>query len=74
MRSPEAMLSIANCYSELKDAKQLRRAWKDVVKRYPQSEAARAAKDRIGHHGSLEVARVCGVVWRSSGGKSKPRK
>lgn len=46
-RSPEAMLSIANCYSELKDAKQLRKTLDEVIKQYPQSEAAQAAKDRI---------------------------
>lgn len=46
-RAPEAMLSIANCYSELKDTKLLRKTLNDVIKQYPQSEAAQAAKDRI---------------------------
>ncbi|MDE2077833.1 MAG: tol-pal system protein YbgF [Burkholderiales bacterium] len=46
-RAPEAMLSIANCYSELKETKLLRKTLNDVIKQYPQSEAAQAAKDRI---------------------------
>ena len=54
-RSPEAMLSIANCYSELKDAKQLRKTLDEVIKHYPQSEAAQAAKDRIASTASLRA-------------------
>ena len=54
VRAPEALLSIANCYSELKDAKQLRKTLDDVIKQYPQSEAAQAAKDRIASTAALK--------------------
>lgn len=74
VRSPEAMLSIANCYSELKDAKQLRKSLEDVVKRYPQSEAAQAAKDRIATTAALKSPESAASSGASSGGKSKPRK
>jgi tol-pal system protein YbgF len=47
MRAPEAALSIANCQIELKDARAARKTLEDLVKAYPQSEAAVAAKDRI---------------------------
>ncbi|HSV53959.1 MAG TPA: tol-pal system protein YbgF [Burkholderiaceae bacterium] len=46
-RAPEAALSIANCQVELKDARAARKTLEDLVKAYPQSEAAVAAKDRI---------------------------
>jgi tol-pal system protein YbgF len=46
-RAPEAVLSIANCQVELKDARAARKTLEDLVKAYPQSEAAVAAKDRI---------------------------
>lgn len=46
-RAPEAALSIANCQVELKDAKAARRTLEDLVKAYPQSEAAAAAKERL---------------------------
>jgi tol-pal system protein YbgF len=46
-RAPEAMLSIANCQIELKDPRAARKTLEDLVKRYPSSEAASAAKDRI---------------------------
>ena len=46
-RAPEAALSIANCQLELKDPKAARKTLEDLVKVYPQSEAAAAAKDRI---------------------------
>ena len=39
--------SIANCQSELKDTKAARKTLEDLVKVYPQSEAAAAAKERL---------------------------
>ena len=47
VRSPEAALSIANCQVELKDAKSARKTLEDLVKVYPQSEAASVATDRL---------------------------
>ena len=47
MRAPEALLSIANCQVELKDAKAARKTLEDLAKIYPQSEAASVAKDRL---------------------------
>ncbi|MDB5900837.1 MAG: hypothetical protein JWP22_1428 [Ramlibacter sp.] len=46
-RAPEAVLSIANCQIELKDNASARRTLDDLVKAYPQSEAAVAARDRL---------------------------
>lgn len=46
-RAPEAMLSIANCQMELKDAKGARRTLDDLLKTYPKSEAAQAGKERL---------------------------
>jgi len=46
-RAPEAALSIANCQIELKDTKAARKTLEDLIKVYPQSEAAAAAKDRL---------------------------
>lgn len=46
-RAPEAMLAIANCQLELKDARSAKAALQKVVKTYPASEAASAAKDRL---------------------------
>jgi tol-pal system protein YbgF len=47
MRAPEAVLSIANCQVELKDLRGARKTLEELVKAYPQSEAATAAKDRL---------------------------
>lgn len=47
VRSPEAVLSIANCQVELKDTKGARKTLEDLLKAYPQSEAAIAAKERL---------------------------
>jgi tol-pal system protein YbgF len=47
MRAPEAVLSIANCQIELKDTKAARKTLEELVKAYPQSEAAAAAKERL---------------------------
>ena len=44
---PEAVLSVANCQLELKDSKGARKTLTDLVKAYPQSEAAVAAKERL---------------------------
>ena len=46
-KSSEAALSIANCQVELKDTKAARKTLEDLMKVYPQSEAAVAAKDRL---------------------------
>jgi len=47
VRSPESALSIANCQVELKDTKSARKTLEDLIKVYPQSEAASVAKDRL---------------------------
>ena len=47
MRAPEALLSMANCQVELKDVKSARKTLEDLVKAYPQSEAASVAKERL---------------------------
>lgn len=47
VRSPEAALSIANCQVELKDIPAARKTLNDLIKVYPQSEAASVAKDRL---------------------------
>jgi tol-pal system protein YbgF len=47
MRAPEALLSMANCQVELKDVKSARKTLQDLVKAYPQSEAASVAKERL---------------------------
>jgi tol-pal system protein YbgF len=46
-RAPEAVLSIANCQIELKGNASARRTLDDLVKAYPQSEAASAARERL---------------------------
>ena len=46
-RAPEAALSIANCQIELKDARAARKTLEDLMRAYPQSEAALAAKERL---------------------------
>jgi tol-pal system protein YbgF len=46
-RAAEALLSIANCQVELKDPRAARKTLEDLVKAYPASEAAVAAKDRL---------------------------
>ena len=46
-RAPEAVLSIANCQIELKDNAGARKTLDDLVKAYPQSEAAVAARERL---------------------------
>lgn len=46
-RAPEALLSIANCQIELKEGEAARKTLEQVIKQYPQSEAAAAARDRL---------------------------
>ena len=46
-RAPEAVLSIANCQIELKDTTGARKSLDELVKAYPQSEAAVAARERL---------------------------
>ncbi len=47
MRTPEAMLAMANSQFELKDPRTARKTLEDLVKAYPNSEAAAAARDRL---------------------------
>lgn len=46
-RVAESLLAIANCQIELKDLRAARKALEDVIKAYPESEAAGAAKQRL---------------------------
>ena len=46
-RAPEALLSVANCQMELKDAKGAKRTLDELLKTYPKSEAALAGKERL---------------------------
>jgi len=46
-RAPEALLSVANCQVELRDAKAARRTLDELVKAYPASEAAQAGRERL---------------------------
>lgn len=46
-RTPEALLALANSQIELKDSKAARRTLEDLIKTYPQSEAAVAARERL---------------------------
>ncbi len=47
MRVPEAVLAIANCQLEMKDTKAARKTLEELLAKYPASEAAIAAKDRL---------------------------
>ena len=47
VRAPEAMLSIANCQLEMKDAKAAKKTLEDLMKAYPKSEAAFAGVERL---------------------------
>jgi tol-pal system protein YbgF len=46
-KAPEAMLAIANCQIELKDAKGARKTIGELVQAYPKSEAAQAGRERL---------------------------
>ncbi|MDO8772084.1 MAG: tol-pal system protein YbgF [Burkholderiaceae bacterium] len=47
LRAPEALLSIANCQLEIKDARGARKTLDDLIKMHPKSEAAQAGKERL---------------------------
>jgi tol-pal system protein YbgF len=47
-RAPEALLALANSQAEMKDVKAARKTLDDLMKAYPQSEAAQAGKERLG--------------------------
>lgn len=46
-RAPEALLAMANSQAEMKDGRGARRTIDELMKTYPQSEAAAAGKDRL---------------------------
>lgn len=46
-RAAEALLAVANCQIELKDTKAARRTLEELLKTYPQSEAAAAGRQRM---------------------------
>jgi tol-pal system protein YbgF len=46
-RAPEAMLALANSQAEMKDLRGARRTLEDLLKTYPQSEAAVAGRERL---------------------------
>jgi tol-pal system protein YbgF len=46
-KAPEALLAMANSQIELKDTRTAKKTLEDLVRIYPQSEAALAAKDRL---------------------------
>lgn len=46
-RVPEALLAIANAQSESKDTRGARATLNELLKKYPQSEAAQAGKERL---------------------------
>lgn len=46
-RAPEALLALANSQAEMKDARGARKTIDELVKSYPQSEAAQAGKERL---------------------------
>jgi tol-pal system protein YbgF len=47
LRAPEALLSIANCQIELKETQGARTTLSELLKAYPQSEAASLGKERL---------------------------
>lgn len=48
MHAPEALLTIANCQVEAKETKAARKTLEEIVATYPSTDAANAAKDRLG--------------------------
>lgn len=46
-KAPEALLALANSQAEMKDPKAARKTIEELLKAYPQSEAAAAGKDRL---------------------------
>lgn len=47
VRTPEALLAVANSQVELKDTRSARRTLEDLVKAYPSTEAAGAGRERL---------------------------
>jgi tol-pal system protein YbgF len=47
VRTPEAMLAMANSQIELKDARTAKSTLENLVKAHPNSEAAAAARERL---------------------------
>ena len=48
MRAADSLLSIANCQIDLKDLKAARKTLEEVMGKYPNTDAAVAAKERLG--------------------------
>jgi tol-pal system protein YbgF len=46
-RAPEALLALANSQAETKDPRGARKTLDDLIKAYPQSEAAQAGRERL---------------------------
>ncbi|MDE2081528.1 MAG: tol-pal system protein YbgF [Burkholderiales bacterium] len=46
--APDALLAMANSQAEMKETKAARRTLGELLKNYPQSDAARAGKERLG--------------------------
>lgn len=46
-RAAEALLSISNCQLDMKDTKAAKKTWDELIKNYPDSEAAAAAKEQM---------------------------
>jgi tol-pal system protein YbgF len=46
-RAPDALLAIANSQAEMKDPRGARKTIEELLKTYPDSEAARAGKERL---------------------------
>jgi TolA-binding protein len=46
-RAPEALLALANSQAEMKDPRGARRTIEELMKTYPDSEAAQAGKERL---------------------------
>ena len=47
IRAPEALLAMANCQIELKDPRSAKKTLEELLKLYPKSEAAQAARERL---------------------------
>ena len=48
MHAPEAMLTVAGCQLESKETKGARKTLEELIANYPATDAANAAKDRLG--------------------------
>ncbi|MDM4765882.1 tol-pal system protein YbgF [Pelomonas sp. SE-A7] len=46
-RAPDAALTLANCQADLKDVKAAKRSLEELIKTYPGTEQAKAAKERL---------------------------